>query len=206
MPDAELQALIDEAKPWLQDILLLSRYFGLRKSECCKVTVAHVAHNQQALRFDAKEVKGKEDQFAYPLNEDGWQLVLRLFAQAKARGQKHLITRPATVKAMITHAKGVALRREDWTPVKSVKSALRGARARAAIEDGHRLHDVRARYITNVARVTNGDTILVKRAARHKQITTSEAYVGIEDEGLQKALRGTKVNIEVKPALKAVRR
>jgi protein gp37 len=57
----------------------------------------------------------------------------------------------------------------------------------AEIERPHRLHDVRARYITEVAKVNRG---VAKDAARHADPATTERYIAVAASEVATVLRG----------------
>lgn len=172
MPDAELYARLKVARPWVRDAAELARYFGLRRAEALRVTVNHIDRERRGLRFAGTENKSRRDEWASPV-AGGWELLLRLEAQAKRRGVRHLITWPGLDHLDTPEAK---VPRKAWRPLKSIRRTWRNTALKAKIEAPHRLHDVRARFITSVATVNRG---IAKEAARHADAETTEGYIGV---------------------------
>jgi hypothetical protein len=105
--------------------------------------------------------------------EAGWELLLRLEAQARRRGQENLVTSPG-----IKWGRRCSLGRwpEDdtmdettgrsvWQPLKSVRRSGRTSVAAAGVEAPHRFYDTRAAYISDVARL--GSSTITSNLARH---------------------------------------
>jgi integrase len=171
---------LKKAPPWTRETAELARAFGLRRAEALSVTVDNLDHEHRALRFSAEEVKSDADQFAYG-GAEGWELVKRLAAQARRRGVKHLVTWPGRRhwKAVLRGEKPDGL---AWEPLKSIRRSWRTSAKGLKIEGvsvsrPHRFHDVRARFITEVAKVA--PSALTQQAARHADPATTARYTGI---------------------------
>ena len=184
MPDAELYARLEGAPPWVVDAAELGRHFGLRLSEALRVTVDHIDHERRSLFFAGTESKSKRDEWAAPI-AGGWELLKRLERQAKARGVRHLIAWPGPAH-MAAFLAGEAVPRDCWRSLKSIRRAWRRSALEAKVHRPHRLHDVRARYITEVAKVNRG---LAKDAARHADPATTELYIGVADHEVAEMVR-----------------
>jgi hypothetical protein len=198
MPDAELYARLDVAPPWVQETAELARYFGLRRREALEADIGHLDHEQKALRLDGDDTKGRRDEFARPV-AGGWQFVLKLARQARRRGQTRLITWPGPAY-MAAFLAGEPVPKEAWRPLKSIRRAWRRSAKAAKVARPHRMHDIRARYITEVAKVNRG---IAKEAARHVDPKTTERYIDIADSEVAEALKS--VPGPKKPTLRAVR-
>lgn len=198
MPDAEFFARLEEASPWVTEAAELARYFGLRHSEALGADLAHVDTEHRALRFDGATTKSGRDEFAHP-TAGGWELLTRLVRQARARGQTRLITWPGQAH-LADFLAGKKVPRECWRPLKSIKRSWRTTAAKAELEQPHRLHDVRARYITEVAKADRG---FAKEAARHADAATTELYIAMEPGEVGAAVR--RVPRPKKPALRLIR-
>ena len=85
MPDAELYARLAVAPRWVVDAAELGRHFGLRRAEALTVTVRHIDREHRAIRFGEGETKSGREEFAVPI-AGGWELLVRLERQARARG------------------------------------------------------------------------------------------------------------------------
>jgi integrase len=198
MPDTEFYARIDTAPPWVRETAELVRYFGLRRAEALGVDLGHIDCDRKAIRFDGDHTKSGRDEFAYPL-PGGWPFLLRLAKQAKERGQTRLITWPGP-GLMRDFLAGGDVPKDAWRPIKSIGTAWRATAGKAQIGRPHRLHDIRARYITDVAKVARG---VAKEAARHADPATTERYIAFETSDVAEALRGAAR--PQRPALRSVR-
>jgi len=184
MPDPEFFARIEKAPPWAREAAELARYFGLRRAEALEVTLAHIDFDQRALRFDGSTTKSRRDEFARPL-PGGWEILMRLAGQAKARSQLRLVTWPGP-KHMADFLEGKRVPKNAWRPLKSIRRSWRSTAKEAKIARPHRLHDTRARYITEVAKVAS--SALTQEAARHQDPATTARYTGIAGDELSRAL------------------
>lgn len=198
MPDAELYARLETAPPWVQEAGELVRYFGLRRAEVLGVELANVDKGRRALRFDGAATKSGRDEFAYPL-PGGWEFLDRLAKQARRRGQTRLITWPGPAY-MAAAAAGLPVPRDCWRPLKSIRRAWRSTVRKAGVDHPHRFHDVRARYITDIATHHRG---LAKEAARHADPATTERYISIASTTVAAALKT--LPAPKKPAYRTIR-
>lgn len=192
--DAELFARMDEAPPWVRDVAELARFFGLRRTEALQVTLGHIDRDQRALRFDGSTTKSRRDEFARPV-PGGWDVLMRLAKQARARGQTRLVTWPGPAH-MAAYLAGEKVPREAWRPLKSIRRAWRSSAEKAGITAPRRLHDTRARYITEVAKVAPG---VAQDAARHQDPATTALYIALAGAEVAQALEA--VPRPKKPAL-----
>lgn len=197
MPDGELYARLEEAPPWVRETGELVRHFGLRRAEALQVELAHIDRGQRGLRFSGNTSKSGRDEFAMPL-PGGWEILMRLEKQARRRGQTRLITWPGP-SHMADFLAGRPVPNGCWCPLKSIRRAWRTTVASADIDQPHRLHDVRARYITEVAKVNRG---VAKDAARHADAATTERYIAVAASEVAAVLKG--VPRPKKPSLRAV--
>lgn len=192
MPEAELDARLAVAMPWTVDAAMLGRLFGCRAKEALRVGRRHIDRQERCLRFKGAETKSGRDEALYG-GEAGWDLLLRLEAQALRRGQENLVTWPG-----IQWARRCSLGRwpaDDtvdettgrsvWQPLKSVRRSWRTSSAAAGVEAPHRFHDTRAAYISDVARL--GSSTITKNLARHSSMATTEGYIGVVAQDLPQA-------------------
>jgi len=70
--------------------------------------------------------------------------------------------------------RGDEIPREAWRPLKSVRRSWRTTIRTGEIEQPHRFHDVRARYVTEIAKVQAAAT---QDAARHADPATTALYI-----------------------------
>lgn len=173
MPDDELSRRQAVALPHTRETAELVRLFGLRKDEALSVTIANVRTEivkgkpYRYLVLRGEENKGGDD---VPVHgaKAGSDFLEALVAQARKRKAQHLITWPGQRKKDDTSA-------IEWRPLKTVKRNWRTTAKLAAIEHPHRMHDTRARYITEIARI--GRDRHTQAAARHKDFKTTLRYI-----------------------------
>jgi site-specific recombinase XerD len=97
--------------------------------------------------------------------------------------------------------RGEAVPDDAWQPLKTIRRAWTDTIERAGIENPRRFHDVRAAYITNIARL--GSSSLTKGLTRHTSMATTERYIKIvENELAEAASRAARS----RPRLRVVRR
>ena len=172
MPDGEFDARQAVAPPWTAEAAELSRVFGLRRGEALWVERRHIDREEGGLFFSGEETKSGRDERVFG-GEAGMALLERLRLQAVGRGQKHLVTWPGPKhwRAML---RGEEIPRAAWRPLKSVRRSWRTTIKTGEIDQPHRFHDVRARYVTEVAKVQAAAT---QDAARHADPATTALYV-----------------------------
>ncbi len=173
MPDDELARRQAVAPAWTQQTAELVRLFGLRKEEALTVTTRNVRteiRNKKPYSYlvlRGEDNKGGDD-VAIHGGTRGSAFLLLLVRQARERGVEHLISWPGHRLAVID---------DDtlWRPLKTVKRSWRTTAKTAGIEHPHRMHDTRARYITEIARL--GKDRHTQGAARHKDFATTQLYI-----------------------------
>jgi hypothetical protein len=190
MPDAELIVRRAHATPWTQDAIDLARLFGLRRTEALIATVHHVRAEQldsQAylfLLFKGEETKSGCDEAVHG-GTQGSELLSRLAKQARSRGIIHLIAWPGQ-KGCRAIARGEEPVAGSWKPLRSFRRSWRSTAGRAGIEKPHRFHDVRARYITELAKAAPAR--VVQAAARHSDFSTTQVYIDAAEMSVARAV------------------
>jgi hypothetical protein len=192
--DIELAARLETAPPWTRDAAELSRLFGLRHGEAFWVRPKHVyretyvgednkAIQVVALRFGPGETKSRNEEIAYG-GDAGAELLERLLRQARERGVELLVTWPGK-KYFRAYLAGKEVPRDSWQGLKSVRGSWTRAAKRAGIQDPHRFHDVRARFITEVAKV---QPAAAQDAARHQDPSTTALYIKLASSEIRAAV------------------
>jgi hypothetical protein len=185
--DEELAARQAEAPQWTREAAELSRLFGLRQGEAFWVGLQHVDRTTNnelvGLRFRPNETKSGNEELAFG-GEAGSELLLELEAQARARGTRTLVAWPGK-KYFRAFMLGRDVPRECWVPLKSVRSSWKRAAERAGVENPHRFHDVRARFITEVAKVQPS---AAQDAARHQDPATTALYIKLASSEVRDAV------------------
>ena len=143
-----------------------------RASQTIDQTLLLPPGEEGGLLFSGEETKSGRDERVFG-GEAGMALLERLRLQADGRGQKHLVTWPGPKhwRAML---RGEEIPRAAWRPLKSVRRSWRTTIKTGEIDQPHRFHDVRARYVTEVAKVQAAAT---QDAARHADPATTALYV-----------------------------
>lgn len=175
MPDGELDARLEVAPSWTRDAAELARLFGLRRAEALKLERRHIDRERRCIRWPEDETKSGRDEDAHG-GLAGWDLLVRLDRQAAARDQDHLVTWPGP-KYLHDALAGGTVPNDVWRPLKSLKRSWKTTAKTAEIGQPHRFHDVRARYITEVAK--GSSAAIAQAAARHADPTTTAGYVNI---------------------------
>jgi integrase len=183
MEDEELDSRLASAPPWTREAAELSRLFGLRRSEVFKLQRRHISREVRGLRFGINETKSGNEELAHG-GEAGWELLKHLDEQALRRGQTHLVTWPGP-KRWRAFLRGEPIEMADWQPLKSVRRSWRTTIKAAGIEHPHRFHDVRARYVTEVAKV---QAAAAQDAARHQDPATTAMYIKLAASEVQAAV------------------
>jgi hypothetical protein len=202
--DTELAARLETAPPWTRDAAELSRLFGLRHGEAFWVEPKHIYREAYvgedgqpievvALRFGPGETKSGNEEIAHG-GGDGAELLERLLRQAKERGVNLLVTWPGK-KYFRAFLAGKEVPRDCWQGLKSVRRSWKAAARRAGIQDPHRFHDVRARYITEVAKV---QPAAAQDAARHQDPSTTALYIKLASSEIRAAV-ATAISRRPKP-------
>lgn len=181
--DAELDARLDSAPPWTREAAELSRLFGLRRGETFWLERRHVDHETQGIRFLPNETKSGNEELAHG-GIAGWQLLLQLDRQAFQRKQRHLVTWPGKTHFQKFLA-GKPVPTDCWGPLKSIRKSWTAAARRAGVVHPHRFHDIRARYITEVAKVLPA---AAQDAARHQDSSTTAMYVKLASSEIRDAV------------------
>jgi len=188
MPEAELASRLKAAPPWTQEAALLARFFGCRLSEALTLSLRHIDHQARCLRLLGAATKSGRDERLHG-GEIGWALVLQLEAQARRRGQDHLVTWPGVLAARRLRLGQIpddaavdAEGRSIWAPLKSIRKSWNTSAKAAGVAHPHRYHDVRAAYITDIDRVAGATA--TRLLARHASMTTTQKYIGLDDQEL----------------------
>ena len=198
--DDELHARLDQARPWTREAAELARLFGLRLTEGLDAERRHIDRETCGLRFDAGETKSGNDEFASG-GEAGWQLLLHLEAQAIERGQDRLVTWPGP-KRWRAMLRGETIDKADWRPLKGISRSWRTTIRTAGIEQPHRFHDIRARFVTEVAKVMPA---AAQGAARHQDSATTALYIRLASHEIRDAVAQANSRRPVRTKLKVAK-
>lgn len=180
----------DSATPdHLWQAAALSRLFGLRLDEAMQARADWIARDERALRLPAEVQKAERDEYLDG-NAEAMQLLDWLALFARDRGDDYLIvyTPPGL------DAKG---KPHKPRPIRNPRRAWKSALRRLGVEGRWRFHDVRARYITEIANIASSAT--TQALARHKSAATTALYTGIVDAAKRRAAAGMRSTGNVTP-------
>lgn len=198
--DTELDARLAQAPQWTREAAELSRLFGLRLGEALLLERRHMDHEVEAIRFAPNETKSGNEELAHGGNE-GWAFLIHLDTQARERGQRHLVTWPGK-KFFRQYLAGKSVPDHCWRPLGSIRRSWNGSARRAGVEDAHRFHDVRARYITEVAKILPA---AAQDAARHQDASTTAMYVKLATHEVRDAVSRAVAQRPGRPKLRSVK-
>ncbi len=175
VPDDVLEGALSIVPPHVRDAIALTLYFGFRKGEVFSLTIDQVDAHARGIWLAGADVKNDSDAFL-PGAPEAMEFAAALIAQAKERGQTHLITWRRTCKDPQRQA------RHPWAPIKNPKRAWQTAMTAIAKIYGRkwRWHDIRASFITQVA-ITSG-SVAAQKLARHANFKTTQAYIDVADD------------------------
>lgn len=198
--DEELHARLENAPPWTREAAELARLFGLRLTEALELQCRHIDRETNGLRFDAGETKSGNDEPASG-GEAGWQLLEQLEAQAIGRCQKYLVTWPGP-KRWRAWLRGEQIEKADWRPLKGITRSWKTTVRKAGIEFPHRFHDIRARFVTDVAKVMPA---AAQGAARHQDSATTALYIQLASHEIRDAVAQANARRPARTKLKVVK-
>lgn len=189
MSTDEMQRRYEVAPPWVKDAIDLARHFGMRLTEALTVKVRHLDYDREVIALRGEDVKAGHDQDCHTTPE-GWEVAKRLARQARERGTDYLVTWPSRKAANNMRGSGkrrgldaVADSDIEWRPLKTIRRAWTATAKVAGISNPRRFHDLRAAYITEVAKHEKSGK-KIQGIARHASFSTTERYIDIADSEL----------------------
>ncbi len=190
VPEPVLERALAMLPPHAREAVILTLFFGFRKSEVFGLEVPQVDFVANGIWLAAEDVKDREDAFL-PGAPQAMAFLRQLVDQAEARGTRRLITyRRHPDSATPAQWKPIAGSRTAWKRVMDAIEKDTGRR--------YRWHDVRAAFITHVA-LTAG-AVAAQRMARHSDYETTQAYVEVADT----IRRGAATDAAARPALQLI--
>lgn len=191
VPEDVLGDVLAAAPAHVAEAIVVTLHFGLRRGEAFGLTIDQVDQAARGIWLEAERVKDREDAFL-PGSPAAMAYLARLAAQARARGVRHLI-------AWRREKKGLGPK-EGWRPIRSPKTAWKTAMARIEAAHGRRWrwHDIRAAFITDVAR--RSGPLAAQALARHSDFATTQLYIDVAADEIRAAADAT----ATRPALRVV--
>lgn len=158
----------------VRDLVELNYHFGLRLREGTYLRADQVDFDARGIWLDAGGTKGKRGEFV-PGNSAGMALLRRLVKRAREARQERLILYRRSPKSKLR-------------PIDNPRRAFRRILADLELAGVHRLHNIKASFVTEIAR--RAPAAVVQRAARHKDFRTTQRYLEVVDADLRAAIEG----------------
>ncbi|MCA6303678.1 MAG: tyrosine-type recombinase/integrase [Phenylobacterium sp.] len=180
IPDEALARIVAVAAPHLADAILLARNMGFRLDEMTSIRPDQVDDAARGVWLDAAQTKAARGTFK-PAPAAAWAVLERRAAEARALGLDRILFWPRPAGRAPDGSP-----RARWEPVRSFKTAWRGALARAGLAGRWRWHDLKASFVTAVAR--HGRPATVQQLAEHRHASTTARYLAVFDEDKRAAV------------------
>ena len=192
--DSEIDRLLPALPSWARDASEMMDLFGLRAAEALGARLSWIEWQLKGLRLPGEIVKSRKEQFQ-PAGPAGMALLQRLARQAETRGTTFLVSWPGSMRAVHALARAERTGQDpvkleiDWQPLKSFRRSWTSAKRAAGLTDGRqrRIHDLRAAYITRIARDSSAQA--AKDAARHASMSTTQRYIALVEGDVHAAVR-----------------
>lgn len=176
-------------------LFMLGVSIGGRVSELLALTVGDVWQNGQPvsdLQFDKNIVKGKETARTIPVNSDGRCAIDSLIAWHREHFKDGLFDDVDRERALFPSQKGFALNRQ------AVHKILEKAFVAAGLNGKLATHTLRKTFAQRLYQQCN-DIYMVKELLGHKNIATTQAYIGVNYVTAQDAVEAMSLDAEDNP-------
>lgn len=176
-------------------LFMLGVSIGGRVSELLALTVGDVWQNGQPvsdLQFDKNIVKGKENARTIPVNSDGRCAIARLIAWHREHFKDGLFDDVDARRPLFPSQKGHALNRQ------AVHKILEKAFVAAGLNGKLATHTLRKTFAQRLYQQCN-DIYMVKEMLGHKNVATTQAYIGVNYVTAQDAVEAMSLDAEETP-------
>ena len=174
---------------------MLGVSIGGRVSELLALTVGDVYQNGQPvsdLQFEKNIVKGKETARTVPVNSDGRKAIERLIAWHRQHFKELLFGDVDPKRLLFPSQKGDALKRQ------AVHKILEKAFVAAGLNGKLATHTLRKTFAQRLYQQCN-DIYMVKELLGHKNVATTQAYIGVNYVSAQEAVEAMSLEAEDNP-------
>lgn len=176
-------------------LFMLGVSIGGRVSELLSLTVGDVwqnGHPVSDLQFDKNIVKGKENARTIPVNSDGCRAIEKLIAWHREHFKDGLFDDINPTRSLFPSQKGQALNRQ------AVHKILEKAFVAAGLNGKLATHTLRKTFAQRLYQQCN-DIYMVKELLGHKNIATTQAYIGVNYITAQDAVEAMSLDAEDHP-------
>lgn len=176
-------------------LFMLGVSIGGRVSELLALTVGDVWQNGQPvsdLQFEKNIVKGKETARTVPVNADGRSAIQRLIAWHREHFKELLFADIDPNRLLFASQKGESLKRQ------AVHKILENAFLKAGLNGKLATHTLRKTFAQRLYQQCN-DIYMVKELLGHKNVATTQAYIGVNYVSAQEAVEAMSLDAEDHP-------
>lgn len=176
-------------------LFMIGVSIGGRVSELLALTVGDVWQNGQPvsdLQFEKTIVKGKETARTVPVNSDGRSAIQRLIAWHREHFKEVLFGDVDPKRLLFPSQKGHALKRQ------AVHKILENAFIAAGLNGKLATHTLRKTFAQRLYQQCN-DIYMVKELLGHKNVATTQAYIGVNYVTAQEAVEAMSLAAEENP-------
>lgn len=183
------EKILSTAAPHLRRLVTICNNTGMRETEALTVRARQVHETMKVILLE-ENTKSRKGAPVY-LNDEAWDAIAEALRDGDALWAR--LQADAALAASYASKWGIVERGDIPVilyrdkPIRRVKSAWRGAKARGGVKGRIRFHDTRATFCSDLAR--NGvDPHRIKELARHADIETTMLYVKAADQGMHEAV------------------
>ena len=176
-------------------LFMLGVSIGGRVSELLALTVGDVWQNAQPVadfQFDKSIVKGGETSRTIPVNSDGRKAITQIIDWHRSFFGGVHPDNPLIPSQKKTNGKIVAMKRQ------AIHKVLEKAFVKAGLNGKLATHTLRKTFAQRLYQKCN-DIFLVKELLGHKNVATTQAYVGINYITAQEAVEAMSLEFEDNP-------
>ena len=180
-----------------RSFFMLGVSIGGRVSELLALTVGDVWQNKMAVtdfQFDRQIVKGKETARTVPVNVDGRKAIEDIIAWHKSYFDDALsLERPLFVSREKT-------KNGKYQPIKrqAMHKILKAAFIEASLNGKLATHTLRKTFAQRVYQKCN-DIFIVKELLGHRNVSTTQAYIGVNYVTVRDAVEAMSLDAEINP-------
>ena len=176
-------------------LFLLGVSIGGRISELLALTVGDVWQNGQPVsdfQFDKEIVKGGETSRTVPVNSDGRKAITELMAWHQHRSGLFENAVPPETPLFPSQKGGGAMKRQ------ALHKILKAVFQKAGLNGKLATHTLRKTFAQRLYQKCN-DIFMVKEMLGHKNVATTQAYLGVNYHSVQEAVEAMSLHAEDNP-------
>lgn len=169
--DVDLEAIAAEGAMHLVDAARLARHMGFRRTEMLSIGLDQVDLERRCIWLAGEDTKGQRDE-AVPANKPAMKIIERRVAEARRLKIRWLFW-------WVPPGLDANGKPKPPQPIRSIKTAWKGAQRRAGLEHAYRFHDLKAAFVTGVGK--HASPRGTQQLARHRDFATTQRYLAVLD-------------------------